>query len=359
MRMSTQLTIADLTGDLVIYRDLQPYAVDMPGLAQLRARLGLPPDLLPRKRDSDYARVMLALLTQIQQRRGTPPLRTLLVIGDTHNDRQMAAHLRAVSGLPVFACIGADQNDTAPALTWDGNTASATRWALLSEWLEQLRLRSVVDDSRNAWNAAALLLDIDKTLLGPRGRADRPIDEARAEGALQVARELFGSAFDPTGFQSLYATLCQSEYHSLTLDNQDYVVFITLLLAADVISLAALRQGMTDGTLTTFAQVLAAVAERLPPTLTALHAEVQTAHRAGDPTPFKAFRHAEFAATVARMADGRLTFCREVVTTAQSLIAEGVLCLAASDKPSEASLPTPQQAASGLLPLHHTPAWVK
>lgn len=356
--MPTRLTIADLTGDLVIYRDLQPCAVDMPGLAQLRTVLGLPPDLLPRKRDIDYARVMLALLTQIQQRRSTSPLRTLLVIGDTPNDRQMAAHLRAVSGLPVFAFIGTDRNDSAPALSWDGDTASATRWALLPEWLEQLRLRGVVDDSRNAWNAAALLLDIDKTLLGPRGRADRPIDEARAEGAIQVALELFGTSFDPTGFQRLYATLCQSEYHSLTLDNQDYVVFITLLLAADVINLAALRQGMADGTLTTFAQVLAAVAKRLPPTLTALHAEVQAAHQAGDPTPFKAFRHAEFAATVARMADGRLTFCGEVVAAAQTLIAQGALCIAASDKPSEASLPTPQQAASGLLPLHHTSALV-
>lgn len=359
MRMPTQLTIADLTGDLVIYRDLQPCAADMPGLAQLRAPLGLPPDLLPRKRDSDYARVILALLKQIQQRLGTPPLRMLLVIGDTQNDRQMAAHLRAVSDLPVFACIGADQNDTAPALTWDGDTASATRWALLSEWLEQLRLRGIVDSSNNAWNAAALLLDIDKTLLGPRGRADHPIDEARAEGALQVALALFSSSFDPAGFQRLYATLCQSAYHSLTLDNQDYVVFIALLLAADVISLAALRQGMADGTLANFAQVLAAVAGRLPPALTALHAEVLAAHQAGDPTPFKAFRHAEFAATVARMADGRLTFCSEVVAAAQTLIAQGALCLAASDKPSEASLPTPQQAASGLLPLHHTLAWVE
>ncbi len=358
--MTTRLTIADLTGDLVIYRDLQPCATDMPGLAHLRVPLGLPPDRVPRKRDSDYARVILALLTQIQQRRVTPPLRTLLVIGDTHNDRQMAAHLRAVSGVPVFACIGADQNDTAPALTWDGDTASATRWALLSEWLEQVRSRCVSQNATRSsvWGDAAILLDIDKTLLGPRGRADRPIDEARIEAALQIALGLFGSSVDPTGFQRLYATLCQSEYHSLTLDNQDYVVFITLLLAANVISLTALRQGMTDGTLTTFAEVLAAVAERLPPALTALHAEVQAAHQAGDPTPFKAFRHAEFAATVARMADGRLTFCREVVTTARSLIAQGALCLATSDKPSEASLPTPQQAASGLLPLHHTPAWV-
>lgn len=357
--MSNHTTISELTADLVIYRDLQPCDASLPGLAELRASLCLPPGVLPRKRDSAYARVLLELLRRVQVQREAPRLEMLLVIGDTENDRQMAANLRTVSGLPVLAFIGVDQYDAEPVMVWEGDTATANRWALLEDWLEQVARRSTPEGGAQPWAQTALVLDIDKTLLGPRGRGDAPINEARAEGALQVASDLLGTQLDVPAFQQFYATLCRSEYHSLTRDNQDYVVFITLLLARGVLTLDELRQGMADGTLDSFAHLLAAVEARLPAELTALHAEVRAADAAGDPTPFKAFRYAEFAATVARMADGRLTLCREVMDVARTLVARGVLCLAASDKPSEASLPTSEQAATGLLPLHNTPALVQ
>lgn len=354
--MTEHMTIAELTGDLVIYRDLQPCDVTLPGLAELRESLCLPEGLLPRKRDVAYARVILEILRHARAAHGLPPLQMLLVIGDTENDRQMAARLRTVSGLPVMTFIGVDATAAEPSLTWDSDTATANRWALLETWLDHVIRRSTTDGGEPPWLHAALLIDIDKTLLGPRGRCDEPINESRAEGALQVARDVLGPRLDVPKFQELYATLCRSEYHGLTSDNQDYVVYITLLLACDVLSLDTLRQGMADGTLGTFTGLLAATGPRIPTPLQALHAEITAANAAGDPTPFKAFRHAEFAATVARMRDGRLTLCREVIDIARKLIAHGVFCLAASDKPVEASLPTPVQEAAGLLPLHRTPA---
>jgi hypothetical protein len=90
--------------------------------------------------------------------------------------------------------------------------------------------------------------------------------------------------------------------------------------------------------------------------LAALHQQIAEAHAAGDPTPFKDFRRTEFAATVARMADGRLPLSRDVMQLAQGLVQQGALCFAASDKPVESALPTEEQAASGLLPLHRMPA---
>lgn len=362
----SETTIADLTGDRVIYRDLQPCDPTLPGLSALRDALGLPPNVLPRKRDSDYARVIMALLAHVQTRLGIAPLQMLLVVGDTDNDRRMAAHLRTVSGLPVLAFIGADQTDAPPQLVWDGATATANRWELLNAWLDHVDQFRFTRADPPAWSQVGLLLDIDKTLLGPRGRCDAPIDEARAEGALAVAQEVLGIGMPGSSaprteatFRELYATLCQSDYHGLTLDNQDYTVFITLLLTDGVLTLEELRQGMQDETLGSFTTLLHAVEPRLSPALRPLHAEVRAADAAGDPTPFKAFRHAEFAATVARMADGRLTFCHEVVTAARALIAQGVFCIAASDKPAEASYPTPAQVAVGLLPLHRTPARIR
>lgn len=352
------LTIAALTGDLVIFRELQPCDPDLPDFATLRADVGLPNGQVPRKRDAEYARVVLRLLQTVQLRRNLPPLRLLLVIGDTENDRMMGDHLRRTSGLPTFIFLGKDDLSAEPALTTTRHISTATRWSLIEAWLEQVQQQSPLADTPDLWPRVAVLLDIDKTLLGPRGRGDHEINTARAEAALRVAQDLLGDRVDIAQFEATYAELCKPSYHSLTLDNQDYTVYITLLISAGIFSLDDLRHSMSEGTMTRFSQVLAAARPRLPATLNELHAAMVAAHEAGDPTPFKAFRHAEFAATVARMQDGRLRLCREVVNLTRNLAQRGVLCMAASDKPDEASLPSPEQAAAGLLPLHHTPALI-
>lgn len=353
--MSDYVTIAALTGDRVIYRNLQPYESGLPGLREVGEQLCLPRNLLPRKRDAAYARVVLELLRAMQASRSSERLDTILVIGDTDNDRLMSEHLRAVSGLPVYACIGADQLAHDSALTWEGDTAMATRWELLDSWLHALLERQGTTLADAPWGRTALLLDIDKTLLGPRGRGDAAINESRADAAFLVASDLFGDALDSGLFRATYDTLCQREFHPLTLDNQDYAVYLVLLLLGEVLTIADVRQGMQDGSLETFGHLLAAVEHRLPPVLTTLHHTIQAAHESGDPTPFKAFRHAEFLATVQRMQDGRLRLCRDVVALAQQLVARGAICMAASDKPDEASLPSEAQAAAGFLPLHQTP----
>lgn len=354
--MSETTTIAELTGDLVIYRDLQPYDPQLPDSATLRADVGLPAGQVPRKRDAAYAQVVLRLLQTVQLRRDLPPLRTLLVIGDTENDRLMGVHLRRTSGLPVYTFLGRDDLQAEPAMQELRGTTTANRWSLIDEWLATVSTRPPLSDG--AWQRVAVLLDIDKTLLGARGRGDAEINASRSEAAVQVARQMLGDALDPAAFDALYTELCKTEYHGLTLDNQDYTVYITLLIHAGVLRLDALRQGMERGTIARFSQVLNEARTRLPNRLRELHSEIVAAHEQGDPTPFKAFRRAEFAATVARMADGRLRLCREVVGLAQRLHHNGAMCMAASDKPDEASLPSPEQAAAGLLPLHRTPALI-
>ncbi|MCG8346224.1 MAG: hypothetical protein MI924_00405 [Chloroflexales bacterium] len=350
--MSIQITIAALTGDFVLYRDLQPCDPKLPGLAELRSELGFSPDLLPRKRDPDGAKVILEIIRQASAQQGSAAPQAFLVIGDTDNDRHFANHLRHISGCPVRAFIGVDHLADPPDMRWDGETATANRWALLETWLDQVRTDDLVNEQ------TVVLLDIDKTLLGPRGRCDVAIDDARAEGAWRIASVTLGDAIEQRAFHSFYATLCRKEYHGLTLDNQDYVVYIAMLLVSDTLSFDQLRQGMVDGSFHTFTTLLGAVEPRLHPALANLQAEIRAADAAGDPTPFKAFRHAEFVATVARMTDGRLTLCREVVELAQHLAAQGLCCVAVSDKPAEASLPTPEQTLAGLQPLHYTAAWV-
>jgi hypothetical protein len=352
-------TIATVTGDMVLYRDLEPYDTTLPRLAELRAVLGIPDHTLPRKRDADYGRVVFELLKRAQAQRSELPLSMVLVVGDTDNDRLMAAHLRSASGLPVYAFIGADHPEQEPGYSWQGNTATATRWALLDDWRKLVAWRHDPDNGAMPWEQTALLLDIDKTLLGPRGRCDAAINEARAEAAFRVAQVLLGDDLSEEGFYTLYDTLCRSEFHVLTLDNQDYVVYITLLLASGILPVNDFVAGINNDTLTTFSRLLEAVTPRIPAPLAHVHADIRTLHEAGDPTPFKAFRRTELAATASRMVSGQLSLCRELVALSQWMVEQGALCLAASDKPAESALPSPEQKEMGMLPLHHTPAKVE
>ncbi|MEI6775861.1 MAG: hypothetical protein WCK70_03075 [Chloroflexales bacterium] len=346
-------TIADLTADRVFYRDLESCDPSLPGLRALREPLGLPAGLLPRKRELSYARVALSIAEAAQAQRGGPPLSALLVIGDTENDRLLAHYLNALPNAPqAYGLIGEDRPVVPESLIWDGPIATATRWSLLHPWAAELERRGV------RWNRAALLIDIDKTLLGPRGRGDGAIDDARAEGALAVASDLLGGNLDVSLFRRTYAELCRKEWHSFTLDNQDYVVSTALLIASGTISYEYLSVGVDTGTLPSFAALLDIVTPHVHLPLSALHAELRERVAAGDPTPFKLFRRAEFVSTLARMGDGRLTLCGELFALAKQLIAAGALALATSDKPAESAMPSPAQAAMGMLPLHRTPAKV-
>ncbi|NTU81677.1 MAG: hypothetical protein HGA45_20245 [Chloroflexales bacterium] len=345
-------TIANLTADTVVYRDLEPCDPTLPRLAALRARLGMAGGPPPRKRDLAYAQVIQALAHEAQAARGAPPLRALAVIGDTENDRLLAAHLRTLGELAAYGFIGEDRPVAPEALVWQDDTATATRWHLLGPWAAQLERQGV------EWSHTALLVDIDKTLLGPRGCSDGAIDDARAEGALAVAASLMPSLNVPR-FRRVYGELCRKEWHSFTLDNQDYVVATALLIGSGALDLEELRAQVEGGDPGGFAGALAATADLVPPGLAPLHAELRARVAEGDPTPFKAFRRAELTATLDRMADGRLTLCGALFNLCQSLADRGALCMAASDKPTESAMPSAEQAAAGVLPLHHTPAIVE
>jgi hypothetical protein len=97
--------------------------------------------------------------------------------------------------------------------------------------------------------------------------------------------------------------------------------------------------------------------------LAAIHDQVWRLVQEGDPTPFKAFRYNEYLATAARFGvsaietveaafGNRILVTEEVRQVADDLGARGALVFGLSDKPDEASLPSPEQAKRGMQPLH-------
>jgi hypothetical protein len=124
-----------------------------------------------------------------------------------------------------------------------------------------------------------------------------------------------------------------------------------------------------SGELTSFEQFIGQVdAQRndMPSGLETIHGEIFANVEAGDPTPFKAFRRNEYLATIGRMgcmgeenpvenllAD-EIVITQEVRSVAMAWKEKGALLFALSDKPDEASVPTPEQVSQGNLPIHRT-----
>jgi hypothetical protein len=183
-----------------------------------------------------------------------------------------------------------------------------------------------------------------------------------------TVEELLGGGFDEAAFRSVYDRLNQLEYHPFTADNQDYLAYISLMVVAGIYPAKRLWADLESGRLTGFKQFVTfcdAHQKEMSGGLLAAHREVTGNMAKADPTPFKSFRYREYHTTVALMnalpddvteADvlvGEITITGEIADAADRLAAQGVLTFGLSDKPDEASVPTPDAAAQGALPLHH------
>ncbi|HWQ11604.1 MAG TPA: hypothetical protein VNL77_02325, partial [Roseiflexaceae bacterium] len=249
-----------------------------------------------------------------------------------------------------------------PAIEREGDVTYANRWAALRTFAAALDAESFAVDA-----ATAVVIDLDKTLLGARGRNDALIDRARLRALRMSVAELLGARFDAAQFEHIYRAVDTPRFHPLTADNQDYVGYLCVMVAGGVCTLsdlAALADSGGGGGLLRSVEELCAASGWPSREIGEFHASFARAAAAGDPTPFKGFRRREFAETAALM--GRLpedsgaeralreaiVLTGEVWQAAEGWRARGALLFGLSDKPDEAAFPTPADAARGLLPLH-------
>jgi hypothetical protein len=217
----------------------------------------------------------------------------------------------------------------------------------------------------------AVIVDIDKTALGAKGRNDQVIDQARLQGIYRTMSSVLGEDFDRTAFEKQYAELNKARYHFLTGDNQDYLAYICLVLNTGYLQFDEVLQQLQTKSVENFEQFVRAVNYRLlsrpgiSEAFRQVHEAVVTSVRVGDPTPFKRFRREEFLSTVEHMghladntpveelSKNEITITQEVWEVSEWLKARNCLLLCLSDKPDESSCPSAQLAAKH-VPVHKT-----
>jgi len=360
-------TLADLFDDWVVYRSLEPLDKRVPGFKSSAYKMGIGDDHIPRKQDVAYAKAATWIVSEAQAVRRGKPLRELLFMGDTlFNDGQAFGNMAAVSGWKGSCFIGVDRREQEPTFSIDQarNLYSANRWSALTDWLAWCRSNGLALDDRTA-----IIVDIDKTALGAKGRNDQVIDRARLEGIFRTMTSVLGEeGFNQPLFVQHYNELNRSRYHFLTADNQDYLAYICLMLNAGLVSFDELTSEIERSNVTDFEQFIRWADSRMminnvSSTLLEVHESVLGSVRVGDPTPFKRFRRQEFvctvehmgcmpdSATVQELLDREITLTEEVFQTAQWLKARGCFLLCLSDKPDEASRPSKGHSAD-YPPIH-------
>jgi hypothetical protein len=368
MKSYGEATIHQFLGDRVVYRNLAPLDQSLPGLDDLWQPAGLPSRAIPRKSDPGYARVVVHMLNAAR-RQDAPgvPIQRLIFVGDTRLlDGTAFSNLCDAGGWPGLAFIGSETKaDPAVEIVPAGEGKRlylSNRWAALPAFNRYCREQGLPVDEH-----AAVIVDLDKTALGARGRNAGVIDQARLQAVQVTLANLLGAAFDMDAFRAAYDPLNQPEFHSFTGDNQDYLAYICLILGSGLFSRDELMEQVRRGQLSSFMQFIEGVQknrQKLPPALLDIHTEIYANVQRGDPTPFKAFRRNEYVSTIRRFgclegdAPVEKILAEEIVITQEVRHAalawreRGALLFGLSDKPDEAALPTPELAAQGYLPLH-------
>jgi len=367
MKIHGRARVQDFLGSLIVYRNLIPINPRLPGLPELREQFGIPLTVTPRKSSLEYAYVVTDIINRAQETRGeTARIMHLLYIGDTRvNDSTAFANLLTAGNWTGAAFIASETASTEETHVEGCDGAKlvlSNRWSTLDIYDCFCRDSGLKIDERTA-----VVVDLDKTAVGARGRNDRVIDRVRLQAMRQTISELIEGRFDEKSFQLDYNRLNQPCYHPFTTDNQDYLAYICLSLQSGVVTSSFLFEALDEGKIQHYTQFLALVDERqskLSPLLRNVHRSVKEALSKGNPTPFVDFRINEYLLTVesmgylpdqtpvSRLLEEEIVITHEVMQTALRYRDRGALLLGLSDKPDEASLPPPESESH--LPIHQT-----
>lgn len=365
MSDAPRATIADLLGGFIAYRNLRP--IDL----RLRGATDALPRSIPRKGSHDHAIVVADILRGahrlVHGTESASPSRLMYVGDSASSDVRAFGHLCRITQWEGRALIVSETAEpaTVRADVVDGGTVLfANRWHALPRLVEQSRAAGYGDDRQTI-----VVIDIDKTLIGARGRNSIPLDRARFRAALDAARSVSGDAVDGTLLEINLREFDRPAWHPLTADNQDVVAYVALIATSGTFRVDELRswQHVEQGG---FPSLLADLGKRrhlMSPWIRDLHDAICDQVNRGSPTPFRAFRQSEYWATrnaisrradvagAAERLDSEIVLTEEVWSAARSWQSRGCVVFGLSDKPDEACFPPDSSPPDVALPLHRIP----
>ncbi|MEN6369145.1 MAG: hypothetical protein ABFD77_05545 [Thermotogota bacterium] len=369
MRFRGEGTIQDVVGDLLLYRNLVPVDRRLPGIDELRKRLGILAGEHPRKGTERHARVVAEIVQAAGRQAGTADdLARWIYVGDTRqSDGATFRGLCRVTGRPGWAFIAGESDVPGSEESHaDSHLVFGHRWAEIDAFFAAAGAAGF-----GCGPNTAVIVDLDKTLLGARGRNDHVVDNARTAAALSVVGEAVGST-ESAGLADIYAEINHSRFRDFVEDNQDVVVYLSTLVVSGSVSLSDLEVRRTDQADKGFRAFLEEVNRRrrsLSPGMRSFHDDVYGRASAGCPTLVPAFRRAEYRETVARMSNAaadapvgrlleeRVAITGEVWDVLRAWRERGALIFALSDKPDEAAFPS-AGAPVDARPIHATPTCI-
>ncbi len=364
MRNFGRASLHDFLGERIIYRDLNPLDTKLARFDDVRTSLQLPSIFVPRKTSPEYAQVIAYLLQMANHNDGRKQgIETIIYVGDTRmNDGKAFRNICSAGGWQGIALI-TSETEGLTKLGLDQECGSLlftnNRWVNLRTFNSLLQVKDLEINERTA-----ILIDVDKTALGARGRNDGVIDSVRITAAQKTLKEILGNSFSPEEFEKIYHALNQPLFHTFTADNQDFLVYICMIVMCGLFKLEDLSTAAQLHMLSDFYGFLQQIDQRkneLPSEAYAVHQQVRDLILTGDSTPFKQFRRAEYRITLQCMGQlsddasienilrEEIVITREVMEFALEGHSAGALVFGLSDKPVEACIPHP---AATSLPLH-------
>jgi hypothetical protein len=332
-------TIADILGDNVAFRNIRPVDQRLPSLQDIA------PNTQPRKGDTAYAQVAITILNAAQQLRQGPPIEQFFMIGDTRqSDGGTYTAIAQASGWrgAAFICDEKRNEDPRYELSSDQGIYTANRWRNVELFAQQ---HSIGPNT-------AIIIDLDKTFIGARGRNHQMIDEARLTALQNAVIDVLGANYNADLFSDTYHRFNQPRFHRFTGDNQDFLAFICIMAGGGIVTPEALQAMLEQGVMRDFDHLVdltGARIEAFSSPLLAFHRHFAGLYQSGDKTPFKAFRYLEYTETAARFGcapdsmDALDILAREIVITgevwnvAKQWASHGALLFGLSDKPDEAA----------------------
>lgn len=370
MKLYGRVAVSDFVGDRIVYRNLIPADPNLPGLETIRQKIRLRTDTVPRKSEFDYANVIVYLLKLARKLDSSKTkIKRLIFIGDTRLlDGTAFINICKAGEWNGIAFIGSENSAATEVniepVDGDRSLFLANRWGLLPEFDLFCTENSFPVDENTA-----VIFDLDKTALGARGRNGHMIDRVRKLAVELTVVQFMDTEFTMEEFNAAYDELNKVEYHEFTADNQDYLAYICLVLSNGILGLDEVKFRVKSGQLKSFRRFIDEVNLRLsslPPTLKSIHGDIYARVLNGDPTPFKQFRFNEYFSTVNHMGqlqddsspdffvEHEIVVTQEIRTMVEIWRERGALLFCLSDKPDEASFPSPEHTGKGFLPIHKT-----